>query len=266
MLSHWCTSSPARHPNIHLVPFCVTACEPSPAEQSSRLGGPDPDPREQQGQPAAAPLSEIQAHQNSLWLSVYSRRLHATLIFPFPLSSKKRGKKKKKRRTENEKASKQPRQTTRTGCRIDSRLSSSICTERKTWSCSLPSRGAGEGVCKASPETGLVWARIAYLLPSLWRAENVPRDEQPPTPEFTAGPCPDGAARPQSSPRRRRLAGNLRSAGASEHLRDSSWVMGDLQALAGTDTFCLSFISERTVREQDKTPGQGAAVQDTARI
>lgn len=145
MLSHWCTSSPARHPNIHLVPFCVTACEPSPAEQSSRLGGPDPDPREQQGQPAAAPLSEIQAHQNSLWLSVYSRRLHATLIFPFPLSSKKRGKKKKKRRTENEKASKQPRQTTRTGCRIDSRLSSSICTERKTWSCSLPSRGAGGG-------------------------------------------------------------------------------------------------------------------------
>lgn len=75
-----------------------------------------------------------------------------------------------------------------------------------------------------------------------------------------------GASRLQSSPRRRRLAGNLRSAGASEHLRDSSWVMGDLQALVGTDTFCLSFISERTVREQDKTPGQGAAVQDTARI
>lgn len=175
MLSHWCTLSPARHPDIHLVPFCVTACELSPVEQSSHLGGSDPDPREQQGRPPAAPPSEIQTHQNSLWLSVSGCRLHATLIFPFPLSSKKRGKikikKKIKRRNENEKASKQPRQTTRTGCRVDSRLSSSICTERKTWSRSLPSHGAGGGVCKASPEPGLVWARIAYLLPSLWRAE-----------------------------------------------------------------------------------------------
>lgn len=197
MLSHWCTLSPARHPDIHLVPFCVTACELSPVEQSSHLGGSDPDPREQQGRPPAAPPSEIQTHQNSLWLSVSGCRLHATLIFPFPLSSKKRGKikikKKIKRRNENEKASKQPRQTTRTGCRVDSRLSSSICTERKTWSRSLPSHGAGGGSVKHRRSQGWFGHGLHTCCPPFGGLKNVPRDEQPPTPEFTAGPCPDGS-------------------------------------------------------------------------
>lgn len=194
MLSHWCTLSPARHPDIHLVPFCVTACELSPVEQSPRLGGPDPDPREQQGRPAASPSSKIQTHQNSLWLSVSGCRLHATLIFPFPLSSKKRGKIKiKKRRNENEKASKQPHQTTRTGCRVDSRLSSSICTERKTWSRSLPSHGAGGGSVKHHRRQGWFGHGLHTCCPPFGGLKNVPRDEQPPTPEFTAGPCPDGS-------------------------------------------------------------------------